>query len=110
MSQTEESAIKKLYKDFNNLGFEFEQEGMLTDYIKVIPKNKDVAPMTFSFDDPKGLDAARLRQYLQTNAEYDSNNSLVNQIRSNVRTNAFNKAIGEDAEVIEGSRTDKVGI
>ena len=110
LSQTEESAIKKLYKDFNNLGFEFEQEGMLTDYIKVIPKNKDVAPMTFSFDDPKGLDAARLRQYLQTNAEYDSNNSLVNQIRSNVRTNAFNKAIGEDAEVIEGSRTDKVGV
>lgn len=110
LSQTEESAIKKLYKDFNNLGFEFEQEGMFTDYIKVIPKNKDVAPMTFSFDDPKGLDAARLRQYLQTNAEYDSNNSLVNQIRSNIRTNAFNKAIGEDAEVIEGSRTDKVGV
>ena len=110
LSQTEESAIKKLYKDFNNLGFEFEQEGMLTDYIKVIPKNKDVAPMTFSFDDPKGLDAARLRQYLQTNAEYDSNNSLVNEIRSNIRTNAFNKAIGEDAEVIEGSRTDKVGV
>jgi len=110
LSQTEESAIKKLYKDFNNLGFEFEQEGMLTDYIKVIPKNKDVAPMTFSFDDPKGLDAARLRQYLQSNAEYDSNNSLVNEIRSNVRTNAFNKAIGEDAEVIEGSRADKVGV
>ena len=110
LSQTEESAIKKLYKDFNNLGFEFEQEGMLTDYIKVIPKNKDVAPMTFSFDDPKGLDAARLRQYLQTNAEYDSNNSLVNEIRSNIRTNAFNKAIGEDAEVIEGSRTDKFGV
>jgi hypothetical protein len=110
LSQTEESAIKKLYKDFNNLGFEFEQEGMFTDYIKVIPKNKDVPPMTFSFDDPKGLDAARLRQYLQSNAEYDSNNSLVNQIRSNVRTNAFNKAIGEDAEVIEGSRTDKVGV
>ena len=110
LSQTEESAIKKLYKDFNNLGFEFEQEGMFTDYIKVIPKNKDVVPMTFSFDDPKGLDAARLRQYLQSNAEYDSNNSLVNKIRSNIRTNAFNKAIGEDAEVIEGSRTDKVGV
>ena len=110
LSQTEESAIKKLYKDFNNLGFEFEQEGMFTDYIKVIPKNKDVVPMTFSFDDPKGLDAARLRQYLQTNAEYDSNNSLVNEIRSNIRTNAFNKAIGADAEVIEGSRTDKVGV
>lgn len=110
LSQTEESAIKKLYKDFNNLGFEFEQEGMLTDYIKVIPKNKDVAPMTFSFDDPKGLDAARLRQYLQSNAEYDSNNSVVNEIRSNVRTNAFNKAIGEDGEVIEGSRADKVGV
>jgi hypothetical protein len=110
LSQTEESAIKKLYKDFSNLGFEFEQEGMLTDYIKVIPKNKDVAPMTFSFDDPKGLDAARLRQYLQSNAEYDSNNSLVNEIRSNVRTNAFNKAIGEDGEVIEGSRADKVGV
>jgi len=110
LSQTEESAIKKLYKDFSNLGFEFEQAGMLTDYIKVIPKNSDVEPMTFSFDDPKGLDAARLRQYLKSNAEYDSNNSVVNEIRSNVRTNAFNKAIGEDGEVIEGSRADKVGV
>jgi len=76
LSKTEEDAQTALENKFGGMGFEFEQTGFGTDYIKVTPKN-GAAAMTFSFDEKSGDEAVRLQSFLRNNASFENENALL---------------------------------
>ena len=66
VSKTEEDAIGYLEKNYGKYGFEFTQEGMGLDQIRV--KTKDgKKDQVFEFDEKNPEEAARLRAFLQEN-------------------------------------------
>jgi hypothetical protein len=80
LSKTEEDAQTALENKFGGMGFEFEQTGFGTDYIKVTPKN-GAAAMTFSFDEKSSDEAIRLQSFLRNNASFEKE-SLADNIAS----------------------------
>ena len=75
LAKTEESALDILRGKFGSMGFDFEQTGAGTDYIKVTPRN-GADPMTFSFDEKSSDQAVRLQSFLRTNSSFENENAL----------------------------------
>ena len=87
LAKTEESALDILSGKFGSMGFDFEQTGAGTDYIKVTPRN-GADPMTFSFDEKSSDEAVRLQSFLRNNSSYENENSLLpNILKSFVANN-----------------------
>ena len=95
LSKTEGNAQTALENKFGNMGFEFEQTGFGTDYIKVTPQN-GAAAMTFSFDEKSSDEAIRLQSFLRTNASFENEginfgDGSFNDITEGIRNNPLVK-------------------
>jgi hypothetical protein len=87
LAKTEESALDILRGKFGSMGFDFEQTGAGTDYIKVTPRN-GADPMTFSFDEKSSDQAVRLQSFLRTNSSFENENATAaNNILNFVKNN-----------------------
>ena len=94
LSKTEEEAQVFLMNNFKKYGFEFSQEGLGTDRIRVTSKN-GAEPMVFMFDgdteEERSNEAIRLQSYLRNNSSFENENNIdsENSIRKNINKCLF---------------------